>query len=151
MSNQINMKKITRFALAFMMGLFSLSSMASHLTGGDITWYSTSSGTVFRMTIFRECSGIPMTTTSFTLSSNIPGNSSIPVNFVRAYDITPNCGGATAIACGSPANTAMGPSGSRSALVYESAPIQISAAPPVGGYLIPVSYTHLTLPTILRV
>ncbi|MFY8132499.1 MAG: T9SS type A sorting domain-containing protein, partial [Bacteroidia bacterium] len=79
---------------------------------------------------------IPMTTTSFALSSNIPGNSSIPVNFVRAYDITPNCGGATAIACGTPANTAMGPSGSRSAIVYESAPIQISAAPPVGGYLI---------------
>jgi hypothetical protein len=130
------MKKITRLALAFMMGLFALTSMASHLTGGDITWYSTPSGTVFRMTIFRECSGISMTTTSFTLSSNIPGNSSIPVNFVRAYDITPNCGGATAIACGTPANTAMGPSGSRSAIVYESAPIQISAAPPVGGYLI---------------
>lgn len=136
MSNQINMKKFTRLALAFMMGLFALTSMASHLTGGDITWYSTPSGTVFRMTIFRECSGISMTTTSFTLSSNIPGNSSIPVNFVRAYDITPNCGGATAIACGTPANTAMGPSGSRSAIVYESAPIQISAAPPVGGYLI---------------
>ncbi len=134
--NQINMKKITRLALAFMMGLFALSSMASHLTGGDITWYSTPSGTVFRMTIFRECSGIPMTTTSFTLSSNIPGNSSIPVNYVRGFDITPDCGGATAMACGSPANTAMGPSGSRSALVYESAPIQISAAPPVGGYLI---------------
>jgi hypothetical protein len=130
------MKKFTRLALAFMMGLFALTSMASHLTGGDITWYSTPSGTVFRMTIFRECSGISMTTTSFTLSSNIPGNSSIPVNFVRAYDITPNCGGATAIACGTPANTAMGPSGSRSAIVYESAPIQISAAPPVGGYLI---------------
>ena len=136
MSNQINMKKITRCTLALLMGFFSLQSIASHLTGGDITWYSTSAGTVFRMTIFRDCNGIAMNNSSFTLSSNIPANASIPVNFVRAYDITPDCGGATAIACGSPANTAIGPSGSRSALVYESAPIQITAAPPVGGYLI---------------
>ena len=135
-SNQIIMKKITRCTLALMMGFFSLQSMASHLTGGDITWYSTSAGTVFRMTIFRDCQGIAMTNSSFTLTSNIPGNSSIAVNFVRAYDITPDCGGSTAIACGSPANTATGPSGSRSAIIYESAPIQITAAPPVGGYLI---------------
>jgi hypothetical protein len=135
-SNQINMKKITRCTLALLMGFFSLQSMASHLTGGDITWYSTSAGTVFRMTIFRDCNGIAMNNSRFTLSSNIPANASIPVNFVRAYDITPDCGGSTSIACGSPANTATGPSGSRSALVYESAPIQITAAPPVGGYLI---------------
>jgi hypothetical protein len=135
-SNQKNMKKVTRCTLALLMGFFSLQSMASHLVGGDITWYPTSAGTVFRMTIFRDCQGIAMTNSSFTLSSNIPGNSSIAVNFVRAYDITPDCGGATAIACGTPANTASGASSSRAALVYESAPIQITSAPPVGGYLI---------------
>ncbi len=87
-------KYITKLIIAF--SLFTISSNASHLMGGEITWKCIKSGInsgkyVFEVKVYRDCQGIFIQTHSSIVCHNIPNLDSIPLVWVSGKDISPSC------------------------------------------------------------
>lgn len=122
-------EKLTRISALLLFLLFSLSTYASHLEGGEITWTCNGSGQfVFKVKLYRDCNGISAPD-SITLSSDAPGLSGgIVCNQVSVVDLSPTGPGCP---------NCFNPSGFASAIlecVYESAPITITGVPPANGW-----------------
>ena len=130
------MKKII---LIFSLLLFSHSTFATHLMGGEITWKCLKNGPdigkyIFTMKVYRDCSG----TTVGTFTQNIqvwnhPTITNIPVEFVLSQDVSPQCdpinSGNTVLSC------ANGDVGAVEEYIFETAsPIVLTGVPPVQGW-----------------
>lgn len=131
------------FKLLLFTGLllaFSLAADASHVLGGELTFRCVGNGRyVFRVVLYKDCSGIPYGGTSLTVSNNVPGLANITCTLQGGpIDISPECtttpGGPTAINCLGNPNGNSGSRGSVSRFVFESAPVSFNAipAPPAG-------------------
>lgn len=116
--------------------LFTLSSWASHLMGGEITWVALTSGPnagsyVFTLKLYRDCAGIPVSPSGQALDvANHPSITSIGLSLVSQTDISPTCyPGGPAISCGSPQPGAV------EEYIFQSAPIVLSGVPPAAGWI----------------
>ena len=88
------MKKI----LLLLILLFTLTtnSEATHLMGGEITWKCIKSGSnigkyVFQVKVYRDCQGVPISTTMNLDVHNVPGISTLPLIWFGSNDLSPNC------------------------------------------------------------
>ncbi len=132
------MKKSRFFLLIFT--LFTLSSSASHVRGGEITWVCLGSGTnmgklVFTMKLYANCgSGAASMPASATISNPLyntyGGPASIALSRTSQFDLSPDCSGGNSIYCG-----ATGADGARAYQenIYVSSPIQLNGIPSVTG------------------
>ena len=119
------MKKIVFSALLL---LFSLNSFSSHLMGGEITWQCIKSGSdigkyIFTMKVYRDCSGITVSTLTQTIQVwNHPSVVSFQLDFLLNQDVSPIC---DPINSGnSQLNCASGDPGSVEEYIFESQPVQ---------------------------
>ncbi len=94
------MKKQILFSLIFL--LFFIASKASHYMGGQITYrWVSGNNYIVKLTIYRDCAGIPLsTTTGITISS---GTNSLNVSLPRvsSRDVTLLCSNQTSLCNGS--------------------------------------------------
>ena len=84
------------FFLLLTIIIFSFNTNASHLMGGEITWTCIKSGSnagyyVFEVKVYRDCQGIPISYTMPLTTHNIPGMTSINLNWISGIDISPTC------------------------------------------------------------
>ncbi|MCX6273527.1 MAG: gliding motility-associated C-terminal domain-containing protein [Bacteroidetes bacterium] len=105
---------------------------ASHYMGGEIWWVCQSNGKyVFHMRAYQECSSYAsFSYTTELLNTDIPGLTSITLNFLDTNDISPVCydnPGFPHITCASVTQPNQG--GCRE-WIYQSAPINLPAGPP---------------------
>ncbi len=113
------------FLIAFIAA--SIPSFSSHLLGGEIVWECMPSGQYrFTLTLYRDCTGIPLNSTTETLATN--SGASIPCTKISVNYINKECG---ALPCGSVPN---GYIGAIEQHVYRSAPVTLNGTPPVGGW-----------------
>lgn len=128
------MKTTTSVKLALRLSLliifFSLSEAslkASHLLGGAVTWECLPGGAYkFRLTVYRDCSGVPMNSTTETLSTNAGGTitcTKIATNYLNKECNAPSCLGATFPYVGGVEEH-----------IYESGPITLTGTPPATGW-----------------
>ena len=87
------MKKIL-FTLAILLAFIDVK--ATHLMGGEITWTCIKSGPnagfyVFEVKVYRDCQGVAISTSMNLETHNIPGMTSIPLNWISGTDISPVC------------------------------------------------------------
>ncbi len=126
------MKKFTQlFIAALLLSLFSsLTSQASHLMGGEISWRCTGTGSfIFKMKIYRDCNGIPFGPPVSLDVHNYPGLTTIPLNLVSQSDISSY---ATCDSCAGSTGTSIG---AVEELIFESSPIQLTGTPPAQGWV----------------
>ncbi len=121
--------------------LSSIISQASHVLGGEVTWRCTGNGQYrFKVTIYRDCSGISFTENTVTLATTIPGATNVICNLISTSDVSPICvqttPGVGQLGCGANPATGNGPNGSIARFIYESGNVNLSAAPapPAAGY-----------------
>ena len=93
--NKLNIKneKLLFIIIAF---LVAFQIQASHLMGGEITWKCIKSGPnagsfVFTLKVYRDCQGVPINTTNSLVVHNVPGLTTIPLNYISVFDLSPNC------------------------------------------------------------
>ena len=123
------MKTFIKLTLVLIL-LCNLSSYGSHLKGGEITWQCQGSQYVFTLKLYRDCNGIPLST-SQQLGSTIPGYSVIPVTLIADNDLTPpGC----SFSCNNPFV------GSVEEFIFTSGPITINGTPPTNGWEIYWNY-----------
>ena len=136
------MKIFTRFTIIlFLFILFgNEKSSASHVAGGEITWKCVGGGQyVFKVTIYRNCDGIPVMLSSFPLKHDFPGIPDIDCNLISVADVSPSCSSSTnRLNCGSDLTSMSGLIGSVTRYTFQSSPIGLVGvpAPPVNGYTI---------------
>lgn len=125
------------FAIALM---FTSQVNASHLLGGEIYWECTANGRwIFTLTLYRDCTGIPLPTGSASINGP-QGNISCAYQPTLSGDVSPSCPVASQeIKCSS------GDYGSLEKYVYRSAPITLTGVPPAGGWTF--SYSSCCRPT----
>jgi hypothetical protein len=120
------MKKIFTATLFFLL-LSTTTTFASHILGGSITWECTATGQYqFTLTLYRDCTGVPLISTTETLTSNAGGNISctkIATNYYNPECNAPSCSGATI-----PYQMAV------EEHVYRSAPVTLTGSPPATGW-----------------
>ena len=80
----------------FLSFIFSFTSQATHLMGGEITWECIKSGPnvgkyVFQVKVYRDCQGIAIDTNMLLDVHNVPGFSSLPLVWHNANDLSPLC------------------------------------------------------------
>lgn len=142
------MKKVL---LAFLFTpLFTFSSFASHLMGGEITWTCLGTGQfVFTLKLYRDCNGIPAPGSANLSVFYCPGLTNIPMNLIAGSptDESPVCNPAgPAITCDSAMNEPGWPNsgtpelGAMAEYIYQSAPITISGTPPATGWIFTFNY-----------
>ena len=136
------MKKILiLFILSF---TFLTSSKATHLMGGEITWECIKSGSdagkyIFTVKVYRDCQGVPISTTMGLDVHNVPGLTYIPLQHTQANDISPACntvdGPNSAFSCnGINQGFAGNGVGAVEEHIYESQPIRIDGTPDSYGW-----------------
>ena len=64
--------------------------------GGEITWECLKSGPnsgsyVFTLKVYRDCQGVPINTLNSLTVHNVPGLTSIPLNYASVSDLSPQC------------------------------------------------------------
>lgn len=111
--------------------LMGLTTTASHMKGGEITWKKTSSGQfIFELRVYRECG---TGAASFPPTQIISGpNGNINLSRDTAYSVNPNCTGPGQIVC-----NVLGYGGTE-VHVYRSSPISLQGTPPTSGW----KFTH---------
>lgn len=117
-----------RYLLSIFLAIFSLSTFASHILGGNITWDCVGNNQyVFRLTLYKECAaGTAGLQTSQTIAGP-NGNISLPLAYSK--DISVPCTGGAAVYCGM---TGSG-NGAVEQYVYESTPTTLTGTiPPTG-------------------
>lgn len=123
--------------------VFVGTSNATHLMGGEITWECIKSGSeagkyIFKIKVYRDCQGIPISTSMDLDAHNVPGITSIPLTYIGANDISPTCnivdGANLSFSCGG-VNTQTGNgNGAVEEHVYQSEAIEINGTPDTNGW-----------------
>ena len=119
---------------------------ATHLMGGEITWSCIKSGPktgwyVFEVKVYRDCQGIPISTTTNLMTHNIPGYSIIPLTWdsLNSGDISPTCntinGPNNPFSCNT-LNSGSGGTGQGAVEehIYRSDTVRITGTPDVNGW-----------------
>lgn len=128
-------RKLLLIAVLLTAMLFPITDViASHGLGGEITWTCLPNGQFkFRMKFYRDCNGI-QAPTNITLTTTVPGMTSIPMPKVQQNDITPTGipapGVGTCPTCAAPG----GAMGVVEEHIYESAPVTLNGVPPATGW-----------------
>lgn len=135
------MKKI--LLVLFLLATF-INVKATHLMGGEITWECIKSGSnagmyVFQVKVYRDCQGIPINTTMSLDVHNVPGISSIPLNWISGTDISPTCntidGPNPQFTCNGLNNGSAGNgNGAVEEHIYQSDTIRLLGTPDVNGW-----------------
>ena len=103
-------------------------SYASHLMGGEITWKCQGNGDfVFRLTVYRDCNGIPFGPPVALDVLDNPALTQINMNLISQTDISPLS------ACITCTNT-MGYSGAVEEFIFESNVVHLTGTPPASGW-----------------
>ena len=73
-----------------------LTAQATHLMGGEITWKCIKSGPnigkyIFQVKVYRDCQGVPISTSMSLDVHNVPGISTLPLIWYTANDLSPIC------------------------------------------------------------
>ena len=136
------MKKL--YALIMMLFVFTNTSNATHLMGGEITWKCIKTGSdagkyIFTVKVYRDCQGVPINTAMFLSAHNVPGLTTIPLLYLGANDLSPVCdeidGPNPAFSCN---GINVGYSGNGVGAVeehsYQSEAIQIIGTPDANGW-----------------
>ena len=120
------------------------TSQATHLMGGEITWQCIKSGSnagyyVFNVKVYRDCEGIPISTSMSLQTHNVPNLTSIPLNYIGAFDISPVCdtinGANPQFTCNGPNNGFAGSGqGAVEEHIYRSDTIRIVGTPDANGW-----------------
>ncbi len=118
--------KIT--ALIIFLFFFANQSFASHLLGGEIVWECLPTGQYrFTLTLYRDCTGIPLTSTVESLNNN--ANATITCTKIATNYINKECN--APVLCSS---TPAGYIGAIEQHVYRSGPITLNGTPPASGW-----------------
>lgn len=87
-----------RKSLSFIIIFFTcvMTTEATHLMGGEITWECIKSGPnigkyVFQVKVYRDCQGVPISTSMNLNVHNVPGISTLPLVWYTANDLSPSC------------------------------------------------------------
>ncbi|MDC0204656.1 T9SS type A sorting domain-containing protein [Flavobacteriales bacterium] len=135
------MKKIL-FILAILFAFIDVK--ATHLMGGEITWKCIKSGPnigfyVFEVKVYRDCQGIAINTSMNLDVHNVPGMTSIALNWISGTDISPTCdtinGPNNPFSCNS-FNQGMSTTdpGAVEEHIYRSDPVRILGTPDANGW-----------------
>jgi hypothetical protein len=121
----------------------SFHLQATHLMGGEITWECVKIGPdagkyIFNVRVYRDCQGVPISTSMNLDVHNVPGLSTISLLYLGSNDISPLCntinGSNTPFSCGG-VNTQTGNgNGAVEEHLYQSAPIEINGTPDANGW-----------------
>ena len=135
------MKKLI-FCLALLFAF--TNSKATHLMGGEITWQCIKTGTdagkyIFTVKVYRDCQGIPISTTMSLIAHNVPSLTTINLNYIGANDLSPSCntvdGSNPAFSCGGVNIGFFGNgNGAVEEHIYQSDAIEISGTPDANGW-----------------
>jgi len=112
----------------------SISSYANHIVGGNLTWSCLGTGEyIFQVKITIDCNtNVLQPGVQQIKVWNHPTLISIPVLYVSETDISPICktvnSGPSQISCNGQQ------AGSLKEFIYQSAPINITGVPPIGGF-----------------
>lgn len=125
--------------LLLLVALTSFTGRASHVMGGDISWWCQGGDYVFQLVFYRDCNGTDVNTVSENLRVwNHPTESQITLNYISRTDISPLCtqvaGGPAPLDCGVGAQGGNG-TGAIEKVVYQSAPITLGGTPPPEGWI----------------
>jgi gliding motility-associated-like protein len=119
-------KAISLFVL-LILAAFSNDVKASHLLGGEIIWECLPSGQYrFTITLYRDCTGIPLNSNTESLSTNSGGTitcTKISTTYINKQCDAPTCVGATIPYIGAIEQH-----------VYRSGPVTLTGTPPAGGW-----------------
>src|SRR5688500_8394741 len=78
------------FLSFFIGGLSQTSLLASHVTGGELTWLCNCNNKyIFQMKFYRDCNGIPQSVT-LALNTTVPGVATINLALFSQTDISPD-------------------------------------------------------------
>lgn len=132
------MKRIHRRVIGILFVLFfmSQSSFASHLLGGEIVWECLPSGQYrFTLTLYRDCTGVPLTATTQNISRCGGSSGSILCTKIATNYINKDCNAPTCLG----ATTTSGPNGTPyigaiEQHIYRSAPVTLTGTPPPSGW-----------------
>lgn len=125
----------------FLLAGLSFSGYSSHNMGGELTWRCVGDKYIFKVTFFRNCTGIAYDVSSYFITAeNVPPiagftNNEIPLHLVSIYDASPQCNG-PGISCGPTRNVgSSGPNGAIERFEFESDPVTLPAVtPPAEGF-----------------
>jgi len=136
--------KALPIVILLLLSVWSPKTFASHLLGGEIVWECLPSGQYrFTLTLYRDCTGIPQSSTTEQLVSTAGGNitcTKIQTNYINAECNPPTCIGAT-----------VPYQGAIEEHIYRSAPVTLTGTPPAAGWTFswgtccrPAGVTNLT-------
>ncbi len=123
---------MTRFykicLLAFL--FFPFHSMASHGTGGEISWECQGNGQyIFRLNFYRDCAGIAAPN-SVSLTTTVPGVTFISLQKIAQFSITNNGYLSDGVqTCAQCASAVPGSLGLHEKVIYESLPVTLPGLP----------------------
>ena len=132
------MRKIYLLILIFALQ-FSVSSKASHIMGGEITWECLGSGSYqFDLVLYRDCNGLDIVDPFLTLEVwGHPSITTIQCNLFNTVDLSPDCteipGFPQELECGVGSQSGNG-AGAVQMYVYRSNPVVLNGTPPAGGW-----------------
>ena len=119
------------------------NAKATHLMGGEITWECIKAGPntgkyIFNVKVYRDCQGIPISTSMSLDAHNVPGIDFIPLTYLGANDISPSCntinGPNMQFSCGGVNVTSGNGNGAVEEHIYQSDPISLSGNPDANGW-----------------
>ena len=135
------MKKLL---FSLLITLFSTNIIASHLMGGEITWECLKNGPnsgsyVFTLKVYRDCQGISINTFNSLTAHNVPGLTSIALNYASVSDLSPQCntinGVNSQFSCGgNNIGSAGNGNGAVEEHIFRSDTIRIFGTPDVNGW-----------------
>ena len=94
---------------------------------------------VFTLKVYRDCQGVPINTTNSLVVHNVPGLTTIPLNYISVSDLSPNCntvnGSNIQFSCGSN-NLGYGGNGNGAVEehIFRSDTIRIFGTPDINGW-----------------
>ena len=121
----------------------SFNLQATHLMGGEITWECIKIGPdtgkyIFNVRVYRDCQGVPISTSMNLDVHNVPGLSTISLLYLGSNDISPLCnninGSNTPFSCGGVNSQTGNGNGAVEEHLYQSAPIEINGTPDANGW-----------------
>ncbi len=124
------------FSLIIMLLMFSITSKATHLMGGEITWACQGNGNyIFTLKLYKDCRDAFQIQYPISIRvHNHPSVSVIPMSVLSITDISPQCNAMLP----NPSCLVQGPSaldGSIQEHILTSAPITLSGIPPAQGWI----------------
>jgi len=97
----MNLKRFFAVIAIFFMGF---QADASHLLGGEIIWQCKNNGKYqFTLVLYRDCGGIPISTTPQILANN--AGVAITCNYISTTDVVPACYNGTTQCAGATSGT----------------------------------------------